>query len=81
MHSAFSEELVRAEGEQDGCLGVGTWVRAEERELRSVLLSWLRGTQCLVQIAVMDGQTEHVVVGHLGCGMETFWTKKLWNHG
>lgn len=33
------------------------------------------GTQCLVQIAVMDGQTEHVVVGHLGCGMKTFWTK------
>lgn len=30
------------------------------------------GTQCLVQIAVMDGQTEHIMVGHLGCGMETF---------
>lgn len=56
-------------GQRQGAVsawGVGMWVRAEGLGLSSVLLSWLTGTQCLVQIAVMDGQTEHMTAGHLG---------------
>lgn len=50
------------------CLGSGGWRLRAQFSVPFLA----EGTQCLVQIAVMDGQIEHVVIGHLGCGMKQF---------